>query len=90
MKCCGKKEPFTKPSILNAGKSIIKHYLTPEYNAFSSQEIKDARLRACDSCDMLGELFGKKQCKECKCFVEPKAALIDQICEHPNGSRWEK
>ena len=91
MNCCGQKsEPFIKSSLIEAGKSIIKHYINAEYDAFSSTEIKEKRIKACDSCDMLGEFFGKKQCTLCKCFIEPKAALIDQFCEHPKGSKWEE
>ncbi len=90
MGCCGQpdKKPFTKYSLLKAGASVIRNYTDPTYNAFSSDEVKDDRLKACKDCDMLGEFFGKKQCTVCKCFVEPKAALIDQVCPHPTGSKW--
>jgi hypothetical protein len=89
--CCGKeKKPFTKYSLFQAGKSIIKHYLDPKYNAFSSPEIKAARLDACNNCEHLTVLVKRKQCLICKCFIEPKASLIDQKCPHPQGSKWEK
>ena len=88
--CCGKinKSPFTKYSLLQAGASIIKHYLDPTYDAFSSDELKKERLEICDKCEMMGEFFGKKQCKACKCFIEPKTSLKDQKCPYPEKSKW--
>lgn len=87
--CCGEnKGTFTKYSLLQAGASVIRHFLDPTYDAFSPPEIKQTRLEACQKCEMLGEFFGKKQCSVCKCFVEPKSALIDQKCPHPQGSKW--
>lgn len=87
--CCGEKpEPFTRYSLLHAGASVIRHFLDPTYDAFSPPEIKESRLQACQECDMIGDFFGKKQCQVCKCFIEPKSALIDQKCPHPKGSKW--
>ena len=89
MGCCGsKKIPLTRYSLLQAGSSVIKHYLDPKYDAFTSPEEKAKRLEACNKCEMLGEFFGKKQCKVCSCFVEQKASLVDQNCPYPDGSKW--
>lgn len=92
MKCCddSRKKPFTKYSLLNAGISVIRHYIDPTYDAFTTQETKEKRLEECNKCENLGEFFGKKQCKICMCFIEPKSSLVDQDCPHPNGSKWQK
>jgi hypothetical protein len=92
MSCCDNKYngPFTKYSIIDAGKSIIKHFVDPTYNAFSSVEEKNKRISICDSCENKEEFLGKKRCKICLCFIEAKASLIDQICPHPNGDKWQK
>ena len=89
--CCpSEKKPFTQYSLVKAGKSIIKHFTDPTYNAFADVEIKDFRLSQCNSCELLTVTLGKKQCKACKCFIDAKASLIDQECPHPEGSRWIK
>ena len=89
MSCCNQDQiPFTKYSILNAGVSVIRHYLDPTYDAFTPQDVKQVRLETCYECEELTSFMGKKQCKICKCFVEPKAALNDQICPYPKGRKW--
>lgn len=92
MSCCNEKYsgPFTKYSIVQAGQSIIKHFVDPTYNAFSSEEDKNKRLETCDSCENLEEFFTKKRCSICLCFVDAKAALNDQVCPHPSGNKWQK
>ena len=90
MSCCKKNKPLIEFSIVKAGKSIIKHFTDPEYDAFVSEETKTARLKACDSCEKLEEFFGKKRCSVCLCFVNAKASLADQDCPHENGSKWQK
>jgi len=83
-------KPFTEYSLMKAGKSIIKHFTDPTYDAFSSPELKAERLKKCESCDMREEFFGKNRCKICLCFLEAKASLVDQDCPHPEGSRWQE
>ena len=90
MSCCEHKEPFTKYSIVEAGTSIIKHFVDPSYNAFSAPEEKKRRIEICLICDNKEKFLGKKRCKICLCFIEPKASLEDQFCPHPNGNRWLK
>ena len=91
MSCCNEKYkgPFTKYSIVQAGQSLIKHFVDPTYNAFSSEEDKNKRLKACNSCENSEEFLGKKRCKICLCFTEAKASLVDQTCPHPNGDKWQ-
>ena len=89
MSCCRQnKKPFTQYSIVEAGKSIIKHFMDPKYNAFSDAEEKKRRVEICVSCENKEEFFGKKRCKICLCFIEPKASLVDQTCPHPTGDKW--
>lgn len=91
MSCCGgKKAPFTTYSIVEAGKSVIKHFTDPTYDAFSPEEEKVRRLKICGSCENLELFFGKKRCKICTCFVNAKASLIDQTCPHPEEDKWQK
>lgn len=92
MSCCGnkKKTPFTQYSIVKAGESIFRHYTDPNYNAFSSEEEKARRVGICEKCENLEFFFNKKRCKICTCFIEAKAALIEQTCPHPQGDRWQK
>lgn len=87
--CCpNKKTPFTEHSLIDAGKSLIKHFTDPTYNAFVDEETKNNRIKACESCENLDEFFGKKRCKICLCFIDAKASLKDQDCPHINGSKW--
>jgi protein-arginine kinase activator protein McsA len=92
MSCCEEKkfQPFTQHSLLNAGVSVIKHILDPNYNAFVEKEIKDERLKACNSCEMNEMFLGKKRCKVCSCFTDAKSSLLDQDCPHPGGSKWQR
>lgn len=90
MSCCGKKgKPTTEHSLVKAGKSVIRHFTDPNYNAFSSDEEKKKRLKACGSCDKQETFMGKNRCQVCLCFVDAKASLVDQTCPHPNGNRWK-
>ncbi len=79
---------LTGNSLVKAGKSIIKHFTDPTYDAFLKEEEKAERLRICNECDNLETFFGKKRCKICLCFVEAKASLADQKCPDPGGSKW--
>lgn len=90
--CCqqNKKTPFTEYSLVKAGSSIIKHFVDPTYNAFVEKDVKEERLKACNSCSELEEFLGKKRCKICLCFVEAKSSLVDQDCPYPNGSKWPR
>ena len=88
--CPEDKKPFTEHSLIKAGTSVIKHFTDPTYDAFVSDEVKAERLKKCEDCDQLGELLGLKRCNICTCFINAKAALVDQDCPHPNGSRWQK
>jgi hypothetical protein len=91
MSCCedkNKKKPFTQFSIVEAGTSVIRHFVDPTYNAFADKDIKNKRIKTCDSCENIEEFFSKKRCKICLCFIEAKASLIDQTCPHPEGDRW--
>ena len=91
MSCCrSEKKPFTQYSIVKAGKSIFKHYTDPNYDAFSTEDEKLRRIEICDSCEKLEFFFDKKRCKECMCFIEAKASLIDQSCPHSTGNKWQK
>jgi hypothetical protein len=75
---------------VKAGASVIKHFTDPTYNAFVEKEVKEERLKSCNSCSEAEEFFSKKRCKICLCFVEAKASLVDQDCPHPKGSKWQK
>jgi hypothetical protein len=91
MSCCGNKkrtEPFTQYSIIDAGKSVIRHFVDSKYDAFSPEDEKNKRVKACESCENMELFFGKKRCKICLCFIEAKASLIDQTCPHPKGNKW--
>jgi len=90
MSCCERQEkkPFTKYSIVEAGKSIIKHFVDPTYNAFVDEDTKKTRVKACSSCENKEEFFGKSRCKICLCFIEAKASLVEQTCPHPKGDKW--
>lgn len=93
MSCCEgrkKSEPFTRYSIVEAGKSIIRHFTDPTYDAFTNEEEKKMRLEACSSCENFDTFMGKKQCKICLCFLDAKASLVDQTCPHPQGDRWQR
>ena len=93
MSCCPynpDKVPFTEYSIVKAGTSLIKHFTSPTYNAFVEEAVKNKRIEVCNSCEELGEFFGKQQCKICKCFIKAKASLSDQDCPHPQGSKWPR
>jgi hypothetical protein len=91
MSCCEKKfQPFTQHSLAKAGVSLIKHMIDPEYNAFVPDEVKEERLKACDSCEMQEVFLGKKRCKVCSCFTNAKASLQEQDCPHPGGSKWQR
>jgi hypothetical protein len=89
MDCCNKDYDFTKYSLVKAAKSVIKHFTTSNYNAFVSEEIKEYRLKMCKECDQISETLGKISCKQCGCFLEAKAKLVDQSCPHPKGNKWE-
>jgi hypothetical protein len=90
MSCCQetKNKPFTEHSLVKAGKSLVRHFVDPSYDAFSGEDEKTKRLKACNSCEKLTDFMGKKQCSLCACFVEPKASLIDQECPHPEN-KWK-
>jgi hypothetical protein len=88
--CEDDKKPFTEYSLVKAGKSVIKHFTDPTYNAFSSQEVKAERIKICENCENREEFLGKKRCKICLCFIDAKASLIDQDCPHPEGNKWQK
>ncbi len=89
MSCnCDDSEPLLKSSLIQAGKSVIKHFLNPTYQAFVSDEIKEKRLKICNSCENLTSFLGQNQCSICKCFLGAKASLIDQNCPDKND-RWE-
>lgn len=91
MSCCedkNKKKPFTQFSIVEAGASVIRHFVDPTYNAFTDSEIKNKRIEICNNCENIEEFFSKKRCKICLCFIEAKASLVDQTCPHPKGDRW--
>jgi hypothetical protein len=93
MSCCEenkKSKPFTQYSIVEAGKSVIRHFVDPTYNAFAEEDEKNTRIKTCNSCENMEVFFGKKRCKVCLCFIEAKASLIDQTCPHPNGDKWLK
>lgn len=91
MDCCNKnKKNFTDYSIVKAGKSIIKHYTDPAYNAFSEKEEKKRRMEICLECEMVENFLGKKRCKVCLCFIDPKTSLVDQTCPHPKNDKWLK
>lgn len=92
MSCCGenkKSKPFTQYSIIDAGKSVLRHFVDPTYDAFTVEEEKNKRIKACDSCENMELFFSKKRCKICLCFIEAKASLIDQTCPHPKGDKWQ-
>ena len=93
MSCCqdkNKSKPLTEYSIVKAGKSIIKHFTDPTYNAFVSEDIKKERISICENCEELDTIFSKKRCKICLCFIDAKASLVDQDCPYKNGSKWPK
>lgn len=94
MGCCdgnkGNKKTFMGHSLFKAGKSIIKHFVDPTYNAFSSEEEKKRRIDICMNCKNKEVFMGKNRCKICYCFIEPKASLIDQWCPDPDGNKWKK
>ncbi len=92
MSCCGnqQKKPFTESSLVDAGKSVIKHFTDPTYNAFVDDETKKIRLETCNSCEESDTFMGLSRCKICLCFLDAKTALVDQDCPHPNGSKWQK
>ena len=91
MSCCqNSPKPFTDYSLIKAGKSLIKHFIDPTYNAFITDEAKNERINECLNCDKIEDFLGKKRCQVCLCFIEAKASLIDQDCPHPNGSKWQK
>jgi hypothetical protein len=50
-----------------------------------SQEIKDARMAACESCPFL--IKATKQCVKCGCFMHLKTQLADAYC--PVG-KWHQ
>ena len=90
MSCCkeNKFEAFTKHSLVKAAESIIKHMMSPHYDAFVGEETKIERMKICDDCEMKEKILGKKRCKVCSCFLEAKASLAEQDCPHPGGSKW--
>jgi hypothetical protein len=93
MSCCEenkKSKPFTQYSIVEAGKSVIRHFVDPTYNAFIEEEEKNTRIKTCNSCENMEVFLSKKRCKVCLCFIEAKASLTDQTCPHPNGDKWLK
>ena len=85
-----KRESLLKHSLIDAGKSIIKHFTNSSYDAFVSYEEKERRLKICEECENKIEFFGKKQCKICLCFINPKSSLKDQDCPHPEGNKWQR
>lgn len=90
MSCCGKKRANITDSLIQAGRSVIKHFTNPKYDAFVSESVKEERLKVCDSCEEQELFFGKKRCKICLCFLDAKASLIDQTCPNPNGDKWPR
>lgn len=92
MGCCdGKRsKTFTQYSIVKAGKSLIKNFIDPTYNAFVDPQTKKTRLDACRKCEMLETFFNKERCKVCLCFIEPKSSLVDQSCPHPEIDKWQR
>ena len=88
MGCCNDNKTYLTDSLIQAGKSIIKHFTDPKYDAFVSSEIKEERLKICDSCEEQEMFLGKRRCKICLCFLEAKASLTDQTCPNPTGNRW--
>ena len=89
MSCCsGKSDPFTGYSLVQAAKSVIKHFTESEYDAFVTEDEKRRRLDICEKCENITNSFGKKQCGVCSCFLDAKAALKDQECPHAKGNKW--
>lgn len=92
MSCCKEteKKPFTTYSLEKAGKSLVRHFTDPMYNAFVEEEEKKERLKICEDCTEQEEFMLLKRCKICTCFLDAKASLIDQDCPHPSGNKWQK
>lgn len=70
--------------------SIAKGIMIPQYDVFVSDEIKNARLDACKSCENLIMTLGKIRCGVCGCFMAGKAAMREMNCPHPEGSKWKE
>jgi hypothetical protein len=88
MSCNCEKEKSNSHSLIVAGKSIIKNFTDPTYDAFVSSKVLKERLKHCESCELLTTFVGMKQCSACGCFVEAKAKLKSMRCEHPENPKW--
>lgn len=91
MSCCEENNPPkpTEHSLVQAGKSIIKHFTDVNYNAFLDEESQNARMEICKSCESITERLGSPVCGVCGCFLVAKVKLESQMCPHPNGNKWK-
>lgn len=48
----------------------------------------DARIAACLACDRRTGTDRSPGCSLCGCHMRHKAAMAEQSCPHPRGSRW--
>ena len=81
------------PSLVEQGKNLAKTVADVTRNVlnkrgiFATEEIKQERLKICDSCEWINTEKINKRCRVCGCFVFPKASIILEEC--PKG-KWPK
>ena len=98
MSCnCENKQTPSPFSIVEAVKSssiavssIAKGIMDPQQQTFVSDEVKNARLDACKSCENLVMTLGKMRCGICGCFLAGKTSMTEMSCPHPEGSKWKE